>query len=429
MRRDTQQLQQLLLLGATSLLFASSSTLAAHSGGLHPVVLLPGYPCSQLEARLTDEYQPPSNLPGCGGRKGKGWFRLWEDDDPTMNPCSTDQLRLVYDPIAGDYRNVAGVETRVVGFGTTRGFGSQDPANRNICMGSLVAALEGAGYAEGENLFGAPYDFRYAPATPGKASAGFSNISSSLTRLVERASKMNGHKPVILVGHSMGSFNTLVFLDRTPRSWRDRYIKHFVMLGMGAGGNSVLLQLLNPDVSVPPANALAYASTTRSFVSLITMQPSPKVFGHTPLVITPGKNYSAHDIAEYLAAVGFSDGEVARYRTRVLPVILGLRAPLVPLTCVNGVGLPTVERLVYMDGELIQGGKPRVVYADGDGIINLQTVLALDTLIGDDPNQHYFKSILLLNVTHSGLISEDSALKGIVSVILQASQAILISKN
>ncbi|TVU41750.1 hypothetical protein EJB05_15296, partial [Eragrostis curvula] len=422
MRRDAK-LQQLLLLVASSLFFASRSTLAAHSGGLHPVVLLPGYSCSQLEARLTDEYQPPSALPRCGARKGKGWFRLWEEDDPTIDPCSADQLRLEYDPIASDYRNVAGVETRVVGFGTTRGFGSRDPSNRNICMGGLVTALKGAGYTEGKNLFGAPYDFRYAPAAPGKASASFSNITSSLIRLVERASKMNGHKPVVLVGHSMGSFTTLVFLNRAPRSWRDRYIKHFVMLGLGAGGNSIVLQLLNPDLSVPPANALAYANTTRSFVSLITLVPSPKVFGHTPLVITPGKNYSADDNAEYLAAVGFSDGEVARYRTRVLPVILGLTAPLVPLTCVNGVGLPTIERLVYMDGESIQGGKPRVVYGDGDGIINLQTVLTLDKLIRDDPNQRYFKSILLPNVTHNGLVSDDSALKRVVSVILQASQA------
>jgi lysophospholipase-3 len=45
-------------------------------------------------------------------------------------PCYAELLRLVYDPVAGDYRNVPGVETRVVSFGTTRGFGSDDPATK-----------------------------------------------------------------------------------------------------------------------------------------------------------------------------------------------------------------------------------------------------------------------------------------------------------
>ncbi|CAN6287709.1 unnamed protein product [Urochloa humidicola] len=43
---------------------------------LHPIVLLPGHSCSQLRARLTDEYYEPAAAPSCGARKGKGWFRL-----------------------------------------------------------------------------------------------------------------------------------------------------------------------------------------------------------------------------------------------------------------------------------------------------------------------------------------------------------------
>jgi lysophospholipase-3 len=147
---------------------------------------------------------------------GKGWFRQWENytalqEDPALVPCYAELLRLVYDPVAGDYRNVQGVETRVVPFRAKRGFGSDDPATkydilarniyqfitsqkisrqichylvlvhslvRNICMGKLIQALEGVGYREGENLFGAPYDFRYAPAPPGQASRGFSRFLS-----------------------------------------------------------------------------------------------------------------------------------------------------------------------------------------------------------------------------------------------------------
>jgi lysophospholipase-3 len=62
-------------------------------------------------------------------------IRLWENftalqEDPALSPCYADQLRLVYDPVAGDYRNVPGVDTRVVSFGSTRGFRSDDPARK-----------------------------------------------------------------------------------------------------------------------------------------------------------------------------------------------------------------------------------------------------------------------------------------------------------
>ena len=100
---------------------------------LHPVVLIPGHVCSQLAAQLTDEYEPVV-APSCGARKGKGWFQLWENytelQDPELLPCYSEQLRLVYDPVARDYRNNKGVDVRVMSFGSTRRFGSDDPAQK-----------------------------------------------------------------------------------------------------------------------------------------------------------------------------------------------------------------------------------------------------------------------------------------------------------
>ena len=127
------QLRLLVLLLAWPWPFFVGS-LARGVASLHPVVLLPGYSCSQLDARLTHEFEP-STAPSCGARKGKGWFRLWKNytalqEDPALVPCYAELLRLVYDPVAGDYRDVPGVETRVVAFGTTRGFGSDDPATK-----------------------------------------------------------------------------------------------------------------------------------------------------------------------------------------------------------------------------------------------------------------------------------------------------------
>ncbi|KAM3215595.1 hypothetical protein ACQJBY_067555 [Aegilops geniculata] len=347
---------------------------------LHPVVLVPGNTCSQLDAWLTDEYEPPP-ASGCGvPRQGRGWFRLWENftalqEDPSLF--------------------------------------------RNVCMEGLVEALERVGYREGENLFGAPYDFRHAPAAPGLASGAFSGFSSSLRLLVERASQRNGNKPVVLVTHSLGGLFATVFLDRTPLRWRRRYVKHLVTLYLGVGGSPLNMwplasRALASNPTSLQAGVLTYGN--RSFASIFSLLPSPRVYGRTPLVITRDRNYSADDMPEYLAAAGFSGDEVARYRTRALPVTLSLRAPLVPMTAMNGVGVPTVDRLVFWDGNL--SGKPQLVNGDGDGQISLETVLALQRLVGADPDQPYFKSILIANTTHKGMISDQYALKSVVSEIL-----------
>jgi lysophospholipase-3 len=43
---------------------------------------------------------------------------------------------------------------------------------------------------------------------------------------------------------------------------------------------------------------------------------------------------------------------------------------------------------VYRDG-LDDDGAPEVVYGDGDGVVNLASILALDAVIGGDPRQEY----------------------------------------
>ncbi|KAL6641021.1 hypothetical protein ACP70R_019202 [Stipagrostis hirtigluma subsp. patula] len=289
------------------------------AAGLHPVVLLPGYGCGQLDARLTAGYDPAA-APSCGGAAREwgegGWFRLWENytalrEDPSLAPCYAELLRLTYDPVAGDYRNVPGVETRVAAFGSTRGFGSEDPARKNNCMERLVLSLELAGYTEGENLFGASYDLRQAAAAPEQASAAFSDFSSSLTLLVERASRRNGGRPAILVTHSLGGLNAVVFLQRSPLPWRRRYVKHLVMVSTGAGGSVPLLPV-GGGPAPPPGDVLSFGGASRSFAVPFLVLPSPRVFGHAPLVITRARNYSAYEMAELLAAAGFSGDEVAR---------------------------------------------------------------------------------------------------------------------
>ncbi|KAF8701829.1 hypothetical protein HU200_033151 [Digitaria exilis] len=390
--------------------FLASCTSPAHgetSPGLYPVVLVPCYTCSNLDARLTDEYQPPPGMPWCGAMKGKGWFRLWKNQtalqDPRLMPCYADQLRLVYDHTADDYRNAPGVETRVVAFGSTRGFGSDDPAMK-----------------DGENMFGANYDFRYAAAPPRQPSDVFDSDLSRIRDLVEHASRKNGGKPVIFVSHAFGGYLALEFLSRSPLSWRQRLIKHYLMLSRGDGGDVVILRTIASANAGPSSNVLFYANTSRSFASPLAALASPRVFGHAPLVVTRDKNYSAFELSDLLSDLGFSD-VAPRYLRRALPVTLGIRAPLVLTTTVVGVGLPSPVRLTYWDGDF--GKVPQVANDDGDGFMNFEVVSASRTVIDNEPDQGYFKLILLPNVTHYGVVSDDFALTRLVEIVAEINQS------
>jgi lysophospholipase-3 len=106
---------------------------------------------------------------------------------------------------------------------------------------------------------------------------------------------------------------------------------------------------------------------------------------------------------------------VTLYKTRALPVAMNFRAPAVPTTCINGVGVPTTEKLVYWDGDFSQA--PEILYGDGDGVVNSASILALDTVIGEDPRQGYYKSVKIAGTSHDGVVSDGAALERLVSEI------------
>uniref|UniRef100_J3N164 GPI inositol-deacylase n=1 Tax=Oryza brachyantha TaxID=4533 RepID=J3N164_ORYBR len=275
----------------------------------------------------------------------------------------------------------------------------------------MTEALKGIGYNEEENLFGAPYDSRYVSAPPGMHAMAFSSFMADLRRLAEHASGKNGGRAVILVTHSMGGLMAVEFLTRSPVPWRKRYVKHLVMVSTGAGGIVAPLRSLAASAHAPPSSL---AGAERSYGSAFAALPSPKVFGDDqPLVVTRRGNYSARDMPELLAAVGFSGSEIHLYRTRALPVTLGFRAPRVPVTAVYGAGVPTPEQLVYWDGDFSKD--PEVMYGDGDGAVNLQSVLALTPVVGEDPEQGFFKAVKIANATHGAIIRDEFALNGVIT--------------
>lgn len=283
-------------------------------------------------------------------------------------------------------------------------------------MAPLVESLTEIGYVDGQNLFGAPYDFRYGLAPQGHPSHVGSKFLRDLKHLVENASESSGGKPVILVSHSLGGLFALQLLNRNHPSWRQKFVKHFVALAAPWGGSVVQMLTFasGNSLGVPFVKPLLVRDEQRSSESNLWLMPNPNIFGREkPLVIAPNAKYSAHDVAQFLNDIGFPQG-VYPYETRILPLMEQLVAPGVPITCILGSGVRTPETLFY--GEDGFDEQPEVVYGDGDGTVNMASLLALHSLWAAVQNQTV-KLIKLRGMSHTSVLTNEVALLEIVNEI------------
>ncbi|KAG0550016.1 hypothetical protein BDA96_01G303600 [Sorghum bicolor] len=144
-----------------------------------------------------------------------------------------------------------------------------------------------------------------------------------LKRLVERASRINGGRPVTIVAHSYCGTLAHRFLLRRPLPWRKRFVRRFVPVTAPWGG--VVLGML----TLVAGNNLGLP-----FIDPVTLRA---IGDHTEQEC---RTYMAHDAADFLDDIG-------PYESRVLPLFRELPSPRVPVACVVGVGVDTPEMLAY----------------------------------------------------------------------------------
>uniref|UniRef100_A0ACD6A4M8 Uncharacterized protein n=1 Tax=Avena sativa TaxID=4498 RepID=A0ACD6A4M8_AVESA len=432
MERNPRRVVVLLLSAVVVIMLSLSSCCASSSAGcggggqlLHPVILIPGSGGNQLEARLTDDYRPSSLTcrlwPLVRGRGG--WFRLWFQPSvvlASLTRCFADRMMLYYDADADDYRNAPGVQTRVADFGSTSTLRYLDPALKLLTgyMDTLASTLEKAGYEEGRSLFGAPYDFRYGLAAPGHPSQVGSAYLDRLRLLVESACAANGGRRAILMAHSLGGLYALQLLARAPAPWRAAHVERLVTLSSPWGGAVEIMRTFasGNTLGVPFVDASLIRAEQRSSESNLWLLPTPKVFGNTTLVVSERHNrtYSAKNVTQFLQDIGFADG-VEPYRARTRPLGEVLPEPGVPVTCLVGTGVDTVESLVYgEDG--FDAGPVKVVYGDGDGTVNLASLVGPIKAWSDSPAQ-VLEVVELPKVSHMGILKDKSALQQIVRIV------------
>ncbi|XP_078442323.1 alpha/beta-Hydrolases superfamily protein [Wolffia australiana] len=406
-------------MGRIPLILAMVALLQACAAAkLHPIVLIPGNGGNQLEARLSKDYKPSSffcRLWGNRRNNGDGWFRLWFDPIILLRPftqCFADRMALRYVEELDDFRNVAGVETRVPHFGSTRGLRYLDPGFQSISeyMETLVESLEGIGYRDGDNLYGAPYDFRYGLSGGGRPCSVGDRYLADLKQLVENATAA-ASKPVVLIAHSLGNLFAMNLLLRSSPDWRRRHVKHLVALSPPWGGSVVLMLTFasGSTLGVPVVDPLVLRDEQRSSESNLWLLPSPAVFKDRPLVISPGKNYTAVGMSSFLEDIGYREG-VGPYENRVLPLVERevVAPPEVPVTCVVGTGVKTPERLVY--GKEGFDRQPEMVYGDGDGTVNLASLLSLQS--SDDGQA--VKFVKVNGVSHTDVLKNKAAIAEIL---------------
>lgn len=97
------------------------------------------------------------------------------------------------------------------------------------------------------------------------------------------------------------------------------------------------------------------------------------------------------------------------------------KAPMVPLTCINGVGKRTPRQAVYWEGDF--DVLPELVYGDGDGDISLISMLAFDKEMRRQPGQKgQFKSIKLHKAGHGSILTDGWSLKRVMQEIHQVNR-------
>lgn len=222
-----------------------------------PIILVPGLAASKLEVKVDERYEFPEGCEGSGepGRWELNWMNL---NSVLKIKCFGDKLRLVYGrrevhdgPLRRALRLVfgparreevvpvdrIGVEVRPRDFGGLGGvtsmlhaFGTTFAVDK---MTNFVRGLQRLGWVEGENLYGAPFDWRYAPSRSG--ATAFQNFDRDLTALVEEAVQKTGLRAVLL-GHSLGGLMLTNFLSRKQRAWKEKHVEAFVPMSVPFGG-------------------------------------------------------------------------------------------------------------------------------------------------------------------------------------------------
>lgn len=351
-------------------------------GGLPPVVLVPGVTGSSVEARLTNVSMPHSFCTSStDGHWEITWMRVLELL-PFFKDCFETKMYLIYDNQTDTYTNTPGVELRVLDFGGVSGIDILDPDVPDTSQfQQIISSLsQRLGYVVGQNLHGAPFDWRLGGDAHSRPANNVGGFYVQLKALVEETVQRNGQKAV-LVSHSLGCPTLLYFFHHfVTEEWRQTHIHGWVAmngpwLGSVIQANSYLSGW---TFGIPPwLLPHDYAKRLQVMApSGVWLSPQPAGFGDAVIISTPSRNYTSADLPDIIRTIGEEAGgqqTLALFQKKWSELSEIQRPPsFVPMQNWYSFGVDTPERFVY-DQDIAEGfnNAPRdIVMGDGDGVVN-----------------------------------------------------------
>jgi len=358
---------------------------------VHPIILVPGDGGSQIEARLNK-----TEVAHFWCSKTSDWYDLWLNIEQMLTllvSCWVDNVRLVYNPETHTTSDAPGVETRIPGFGNTSSVEFIDKSMRSFStyFAMIVAGLVPQGYIRGENIHGAPYDFRRAANEHGEY---FTQVKG----LIEETFERNNQTQVVLVCHSMGSIMMHYFLQQQTPAWKEKHIRALVSVAGVWGGTARALKVFavgdNLDSWFLNSKNLLWERTNPSLAWLMPQQGFWS--DDEVLVETEKKNFTRRNLGEFFD--GYKEHNMAMMVDDTKGLLGGLPPPQVEVFCIHGSEVSTTERVIYPPGSFPPSlaarrhqqkpssnksnnlkwwpfpTEPSLVKGDGDGTVNIRSL-------------------------------------------------------
>jgi len=290
-----------------------------------------------------------------------------------------DNLNVTFDAATGNYSNTEGVQIRPTDFGGIEGVAYLDykfgiPIIFTSYYASVIKSLEEIGYVAGQNLHGAPYDWRI-PA-PFIGTVGW---YSMLQQLIETTSQANGNLPVHIITHSMGGPTGLYFLNNMPQAWKDTYVASFIPIaGPWTGSPKALRAVLSGDnfglsfAGIDVLSKIRIRNIARQSGGVMELVPNVDLnTANTTFVTVQGTNYSIADFPALFKVAGTPASVPVYENTQT--IVQDLVAPNVPVHCLYGLGVATEIFYDYTDANF---DKDPVIYDNdlGDGTVPLYSL-------------------------------------------------------
>lgn len=391
---------------------------------LSPVILVPGYGGSRLEAKW-DRSQVEHYV--CESKSD--WTNIWLDVKrllPYMIDCLIELFKLELDHTTNSTRNTAGVEVRV-----------RDPDDLSTVeylidlraptfgyFALIIKRLENdLGYERNVNLRGAPYDFRKAPNE-------LLDYFRSLKLKTEQSYKLNNRQAVTFICHSMGCNNVLYFLQRQPLAWKEKYVRRVISLAAPWAGSMAALRAaaLGDNLGLTYLlNEATLNKAQRSLPSTVYLFPHKDVFSDVPLVRShvkgpSSKTYSTHNYRDFFSKLNHPDGYIMWLQTKDL--LNNLIAPHVEVHCLYGENIQTIGRLEF-HGDF-PNSSSEVLYDDGDGTVTVQSSTYCKKWSGQQKQPIYAKGI---KVDHVDILRRDDVIDYIEKALVPEKETKVVDKT